>query len=114
MITHTYWLDVTPDDSPMEIHLNQNDANFTLVFNLYSSMGEFVIESGTTAKIEGTKPGGGRYSASASLSGTHVTVTGDRNMTDAAGIGLFELCLTHGGKALHTANFHLVIEPITA
>lgn len=116
MITHTYDLDMTPGDDPVEIHLNKNDADFSLRFLLFSSLGELNIESGTSAQIRGTKPGGGKYTASASItiSSKTVTVSGNKNMTDEVGTGVFEICLTHGGKELYSANFHIVVEQITS
>lgn len=115
MITHNFDLDMTPGETPVEIHLNRNDSDFTLVFALFSSVGALAIESGTTAQIRGRKPGGGTYTANASINiGTKtVTVTGDSAMTSEAGTGLFEICLTHGGKELYSANFHIVVEQIT-
>lgn len=115
MITHTYDLDMTPCDEPLRIHLNKNDADFTLKFILFSSTGILNIESGTTAKIQGTKPGGGMYNASASISTSSKTVTviGSKSMTDEVGTGVFEICLTHGGKELYSANFHIVVEQTT-
>lgn len=116
MITHTFDLDMTPGDEPLRIHLNKNDADFSLKFLLFSSLGELNIESGTTAQIQGTKPGGGKYSASASItvSSKTVTVTGAKTMTDEVGTGIFEICLKHGGKELYSANFHIVVEQTTA
>lgn len=116
MITHTYDLDMTPGDEPLCIHLNKNDADFSLRFLLYSSTGALNIESGTTAQIQGTKPGGGKYTASASItiSSKTVTVSGNKNMTDQVGTGIFEICLKHGGKELHSSNFQLAVEQITS
>lgn len=116
MITHTYDLDMTPGDEPLRIHLNKNDADFSLKFLLFSSIGTLNIESGTTAQIHGTKPGKGTYSATASIaiSSKTVTVSGDKNMTDEVGTGVYEICLKHGGKELYSANFHIVVEQTTA
>lgn len=115
MITHTYDLDMTPGEAPVEIHLNKNDADFSLVFRLFSSLGTLTLESGTSAQIRGRKPGGGTYTANASISinAKTVTVSGNSGMTNEAGAGMYEICLTHGGKELYSANFHIIVEPIT-
>ena len=113
MITQTYDLDMTPGGEPLRIHLNQRDANFTLRLRLFSDIGELNIQSGTTAYIRGTTPGGARYTASASISSGVVTVTGNVNMTDAAGVGVYEICLTKSNKELYSSNFYIIVEPIT-
>lgn len=104
----------TPGEKAQEISLNQNDGDFRLQATLFSDLGEFTIESGTTAVLRGTKPNGAAYTKSASLSGNVVTVIGDSDMTAVAGTGVFEICLTHSGKELYSENFHAHIEPRTA
>ena len=110
MIVHKKELDIVPGGTKAQILLNQNDADFQLQFTLSAREGEFTIEEETTASIRGTKGKGGAYEAVATVSEGVVTVQGDANMTDEAGQGRFELCLTHGGKELHTANFLIKIE----
>lgn len=115
MITHTFDLDMTPGDLPLHIHINKNDADFTLKFLLFSSVGTLNIEEGTTARIQGTKPGGGEYDAAATLSisdGT-ITVSGSKSMTDEVGVGVYEICLTHGEKELYSSNFCIDVEQTT-
>ena len=116
MIIHELLLDMTPipGEKPQEINLNQEDGDFQLKATLYSDLGEFIIESGTTASIRGRKPDGTAYTKAATLNGHVVTVNGDSNMTAAAGIGVFEFCLTHNGKELYSPNIHACIEPKTA
>ena len=112
MIQHQRSINMYPGvRAPERIHLSQYDSDFTLVFNLYSSAGSFSVESGTTAMIRGTKGDGNGYSASASLSGTTVTIQGNNQMTAVAGPNTFELTLTRSGKVLSTANFILDVEP---
>ena len=112
MIQHQRNINMYPGvRAPERIHLSQYDSDFSLVFSLYSSAGSFTLESGTTAMIRGTKGDGNGYSASASLSGTTVTVQGNNQMTASAGPNTFELVLTRSGKVLSTANFILDVEP---
>ena len=110
MIVHKKELDIVPGGSKVQIFLNQNDADFQLQLTLSAKEGEFTIEEGTTASIHGKKGKGGAYEAAATISESVVTVQGDSNMTDEAGQGTFELCLTHDGKKLHTSNFLIKIE----
>lgn len=112
MITYTNKLNMTPGQVPVTIHVNQYDSDFSLVFNLYNTVGTFTVESGTTAAIRGTKTDGTGYSVNATLdiSNKRVTVSGDQQMTAAAGINVFELVLTKNSKELNTANFVLDVE----
>ena len=79
-ITKTNRLSMTGGGVPMIVRLSQYDADFTLIFELYSTDGTFTIPSGTTAEVRGTKNDGKGYSASATLDITNkkVTVTGDQ------------------------------------
>lgn len=113
MITQTYDLDMTPGGEPLRIHLNQRDANFSLRLRLFSDAGQLNIESGTSATIRGTTPGGRGYNAYASISNGIVTVTGNANITDAAGVGVYEICLTKNNKELYSSNFYIIVEPVT-
>lgn len=114
MVTHEISLSITPIGSPEPIHLNKGDSDFQIVCNLGTRSGRFVLSGGTTAQILGTKPDGEKYQANATVSVEDrvVTVDGDAGMTDAPGIGVFEICLTHARKVLHTQNFKVCIEDI--
>lgn len=112
MMTYTYPLDMVPGGVQTVVRLNQGDEDFTIIFNLYAGSGTFTMESGTTAMIRGTKPDGNGYSAEAAVDVEHstVTVTGELQMTAAAGKGEFELTLYHSDKKLNTANFRIFTE----
>lgn len=112
MITITTKLDMRHGAVRPTIHLSQYDSDFTLVFELYSSDGTFTVESGTTALIRGTKSSGTGFSADASIniSTKTVTVTGDAQMTAAAGQNVYEITLYKGGKEINSANFLLLCE----
>lgn len=112
MITLTNRIDMRPGVVPLVIHLGQYDSDFSLVFELYSSAGNFTVESGTTAMIRGTKTDGNAYDADATLdvSAKTVTVVGSEQMTAAKGRNVYELVLTKSGKVLSTANFILDVE----
>lgn len=112
MLTLTNRIDMRPGAVPLVIHLGQYDSDFTLVFELYSSAGNFTVESGTTAMIRGTKTDGHAYDADATIdvSAKTVTVAGSEQMTAANGRNVYELVLTKSGKVLSTANFILDVE----
>lgn len=112
MITITNPLDMHSSGVPLHVHLSQYDEDFTLVFNLFASVGTFSIDSGTTVAIRGTKTDGNGYSVAATLdvSNKRVTVAGDQQMTAAAGPNEFELTLSKNDKELNTANFIIDVE----
>ena len=112
MLTLTNRIDMRPGAVPLVIHLGQYDSDFSLVFELYSSAGNFTVESGTTAMIRGTKTDGHAYDADATIdiSAKTVTVAGNEQMTAAKGRNVYELVLTKSGKVLSTANFILDVE----
>lgn len=111
MITLTYDLNIYPDRVPQVVHLSQYDTDFELVFNLFSSFGEFSIEQGTYAEIRFTKPDGNGYSARGTIDGTSVTFAGDEQMTPIAGQFPAEVTLfSVDDKELSTVNFVMDIE----
>lgn len=112
MIVYRYNLDMLPGSIPVIVPVSQYDDDYTLVFSLYSSEGEFTIQSGTTAVVKGTKSDGNGYSVDATLNITDkvVTVAGDKQMTACDGKQVFELALLKSGKTLNTANFILNVE----
>lgn len=103
-------LDISPGGHAPAVHVNQGDTDFTLLIHLYNSRGNFTVESGTSAKLKGTKPNGSAYTRTASLSGKNVTVAGGTDMTSVAGRGVFEVCLTHSSKELYSQNFPIYVE----
>ena len=113
MITYTNRLNMNAGAVPLVIHVSQYDQDFSLVFNLYNTVGTFTLESGTTVAIRGTKGDGNGYSVDATIdiSNKRVTVTGDQQMTAIAGKNVFELTLYKSNKELNTANFILDVEP---
>lgn len=112
MITITTDIDIASIGQMPVIKLSQYDSDFTLVFNLYASNGVFDLQSGTTAEIRGTKTDGNGYSADVTVdvNARTVTVTGDQQMTAAAGRNIYEIVLKKGDKELNTVNFILYAE----
>lgn len=105
-------LDMTPGGVMLVIHTSQYDSDFTIVFSLYNSDGTFTIESGTTARIRGTKKSGTGYSVPATVdaSAKTVTVAGDQQMTAVAGTNIYEIVLYRNNLEICSANFILAVE----
>lgn len=112
MRTLTQPLNMSPGGIPPVIHVSQYDSDFTIVFTLFSTVGGFTIESGTTAMVRGTKSSGTGYSADAAIniSAKTVTVTGNQQMTAAAGQNIFEIVLKKNNKEISSKNFILLCE----
>lgn len=112
MRTLTQPLNMSPGGIPPVIHVSQYDSDFTIVFTLFSTVGDFTIESGTTAVVRGTKSSGTGYSADAAIniSAKTVTVTGNQQMTAAAGQNVFEITLLKNNKEISSKNFILLCE----
>lgn len=112
MITINTKLDMRHGAVRPTIHLSQYDSDFTLVFELFSSDGTFTVESGTTARIRGTKSSGTGFSADATIDTTTktVSVTGNQQMTASAGRNVYEVTLYKDNKELNSANFILQCE----
>ena len=110
MITITTDIDIVSRGVMPVLHLSQYDSDFTLVFNIYASEGNFSMPSGTTAEIRGTKTDGNGYDAAGTVSGTTVTITGDEQLTAVAGNNIFEIALYYNSKRLNTINFVLAVE----
>ena len=100
---------MTPGRVPLEVNVKQFDTDFSIVFKLIDRKGEMNLESGTTAKIRGTKSDGYGYSvdAAVNISKKTVTVQGDEQLTIVAGKAPFELTLLKGTKILNTATFFM-------
>lgn len=112
MITLNYTLGVYPAYNGTVAKLSQYSNDFTLVFTLVNDYGDFVLEDGTTAQIRGTKADGNGYSANCTIDieAQTVTVTGDEQITAAAGDNTFEIRLIKNEKILNTVNFTIWVE----
>lgn len=111
MITYEIDLDMFSGGIPPVIHLSQYDDDFTLVFDLFSSVGSFSVADGTTVAIQGTKTDKNGYIATGQISGNAVTIAGHKQMTAVAGKNEFELTLySADGKELNSKNFLLDVE----
>ena len=120
MIVYRRLINMVPGGQVAVINMSQYDSDVTLEFELYASEGTFVVESGTTVLIRGTKPDGNGISLDGTLESTQdpetgqyvhlVTVEVTQQMTAVAGKALYELSLRKDNVELNTANFVLDIE----
>jgi len=111
MITYRNDLSITPGGRQTEIHLSQNDDDFKLIFDLYTSIGDFVVQSNSSVTLQGRFFNGQTFEINGSISGKQVTFNGNKQLTKTAGTAIAEITIKRGGKQLSTANFKMVIEP---
>jgi hypothetical protein len=112
MIVHDYDLNIVPGGVPLTVRLSQYDSDISLVFRLYASKGDFLVEDGTTVEIRGRKPNGETFAHSGTVSGNMVTIPFYEDMTDVSGKTVCEITLEHDQKSLSTSNFYINIEPV--
>ena len=110
MIDKSYSLDMLPMDPIPVVEVSQYDTDFQILMLLYASNGDLDL-SGTSATLRGRKPDGTPYEKAVYKTGQSVVLQGDTNLTDVAGKGIYEICLTSQSKDLHTSNFILRVEP---
>lgn len=109
-MSQTINLNLIPDNSRHQIHISQYDIGRTFIIRLYEDSPLYSIPSGSTVKIEGTKPSGFGFSVNCSYSGSDITVVTEEIMSDEWGSIPVELSITKDGELLGTANFYLVVE----
>lgn len=105
-------LDLRPIGIPQTLRLSQYDSDFEIIFELTNFDGAWILDTNTTAEIQGTKTDGHGYSADAVFDDQlkTVTIAGDVQMTAAAGRNVFEVVLFHDGDRLGSKNFILDVE----
>lgn len=81
------------DRVPPVVKLNQYEYGLTRQFEVYYGGEKYTIPSGSTVRIEGTKPDRTGYSYAASFSGSIITVTIKEQMTVLAGYHEAELVI---------------------
>lgn len=111
MITYRNKLSVTPGGKPTVVHLNQNEADFSLIFDLYSVYGVLEIQSGSSVLMDGRHEDGTPFSINGTISGTAVTIPGNSTLTARAGKAVGEVTITKNNKRLSTSNILIIIEP---
>ena len=105
-------LDLRPIGIPQTLRLSQYDSDFEIIFELTNFDGTWILDTSTTAEVQGTKTDGHGYSADAVFDDQlkTVTIAGDVQMTAATGRNVFEVVLFHDGDRLGSKNFVLDVE----
>ena len=106
-------LDVTPGGIIPVVNVSQHDVGRVLTFTLYDGHNAASIPSGTTVKIDGTKPSRHAFSygsPTATISGNVVTVSTVEQMTVEAGSVECKIVLTYSGQVIGTALFIMECE----
>ena len=92
---------------------SQYDVGRVFTFTIYDGNSPASLTSGTTVKVEGTKPSRHAFSygsPTATISGNVVTVSTADQMTAEAGTVECKLVLTYSGQVIGTAMFLLECE----
>ena len=113
MITQTLQLNLVPKGVWPRLYVSQYDAGSrTLTFEIYNGDQRFTLTSGTTAKIQGTKPDrhGFSYDAEVDTSNNIITIDITQQMTAAHGEAYCELVLFKSGQRIGTLNFVMMIQ----
>lgn len=113
MITQTLQLNLVPKGVWPRLYVSQYDAGSrTLTFEIYNGDQRFTLTSGTTAKIQGTKPDRHGFSYDASVDTSNNVITADitQQMTAAHGEAYCELVLFKSGQRIGTLNFVMMIQ----
>ena len=106
-------LNVVPGGIIPVVHVSQYDVDRALTFTLYDGSTAATLASGTTAKVEGTKPDGKGFqygSPEVSLSGNVVTINTPIQMTCVSGTTDCKVILKKGSQVIGTALFLLEVE----
>lgn len=106
-------LNVVPGGVIPVVNVSQYDVGRVLVFKLWDGDYAASIPSGTTVKVEGTKPSRHAFSygsPTATISSNTVTVSTADQMTAEAGSVECKLVLTYNSQVIGTAMFILECE----
>lgn len=95
---------------PPTVKVSQYDVGRPLAFVLMDGQEALTIASGTTVKIEGTKPSGLGFSQACELDGNTATINTVATMTQEAGAIPCELVVSVGSTTIGTANFNMMVE----
>ena len=109
-MSQTKKISITPGKPPAVIYLSQFDIGREIAISLVDEDGAYTIPSGSTIKMEGTKPSGLGFSEECSFTGSTVTVSATDVMTDEAGRFPVELKILRGTSRIGSANFIFCVE----
>lgn len=97
--------------APLVIHVSQYDTGREINLTLYSGSEKFVIPSGTTITVHGTRKDGGNFGPFVcTYSGSEITFTTEAAMTASLGSAIAEIVLVKSGEKIGSANFAIYCE----
>lgn len=101
---------ITPTQARPKINLSQYDAGRQVTFLLEENQQAYNIPTGSTVKIQGTKPSGFGFDIACYYSGNVVTLVTTADMTDEGGNFPAEIVITKDSTRLGTANIFVAVE----
>ena len=110
MLPQNHNIDMIPQGVPIVVNVSQYDVGREINFYLYNGSEAYTPATGSTIRIEGTKPDNTGFSYSASYVGNKVTVQLTDQMTVLEGEVKCELRVTEGGSDVGSLNFILMVE----
>ena len=110
----TITVDATPDEKTIHrrptLYFSQGDVGRAFTINLFSRDG-YEVPSGSTVKIQATKPSGLGFSVAAtSVTNGVASFTSTAAMADEFGKFPAEAMITKSGTVIGTANFNICVE----
>lgn len=102
-------VNIVPNGDIRVLHVSQNDVGRVITLNVSDGTGWYDL-TGSTVKLEGTKPSGLGYSVQGTVSEHTVTIITTKDMTDEFGNIASELKISKGDTAIGTANVILSVE----
>ena len=112
MITYRNDLSITPISHTPVITLSKNDSDYILIFDLYTTVGSFTLQSNSSIKMVGTRKDGSKFELGGIINGLTATFNGNALLTTVPGEVIAELVLEHDEKRLATSNFIISVEPL--
>lgn len=110
-ITQTYNLDLVPNGPDVMVKVSQYDKESRNInFIIFNQNQLYIIPSGTTATVRGTKADNTGFEYPCTINGSVVSFLVKEQMTVFNGKVLCEIRLLNSGQVLGTANFILFVE----
>ena len=100
--------------APLVVHVSQYDTGREINLTLYSGSEKFVIPSGTTITVHGTRRDGGNFGPfGCTYNGSEITFTTEAAMTASFGSAIAEVVLVNNEEKIGSANFAIYCEKST-
>ena len=110
MTTQEFNLDLIPNGIAPIVHVSQYDEGQTWAFNIVKENQLYVIPTGSSVTVQGTKKDDTGFQYDCSFDGSTVYVTETQQMTIFAGDVQAEIVIVNGDNRIATLNFIIRIE----